>query len=123
MIVVVATDLPLRPDQLRRLAVRATMGMARVGSFAGHGSGELALAFSTTAGLPREGDGVRSPEFPERQLNLVYEATVEVTEESVLNALCAGRDTTGRAGRFVPGLLDDPARLERLREIDRFFEV
>lgn len=121
VIVVVATDLPLRPDQLRRLSVRATMGLSRVGSFAGHGSGEIALAFSTTAGLARDRSQSRPAEVAERSLNAVYEATVEAVEESVLNALCAGRDTTGRGGRFVPGLLGDPLRRTRLETIERFF--
>ncbi len=115
VIVVLATDAPLRPDQLKRLCVRAGLGLARVGSFASHASGEIILGFSTTLGEPRR---VRTPLFKvenlhDFHLNPFYEAAVESVEESVLNALTANIPeplTRGRDRHLVyslPGELMD----------------
>ena len=97
-IAVVATDAPLSGHELGRVARRAGLGLARTGSVAHHGSGEIFVAFSTTTpAKPTAGD----------VLNEVFAATVEATEESVLNALWAAPDVQGRAGRVVPGLPHD----------------
>ena len=88
-IVVVATDAPLSPRQLERVARRAGLGLARTGSVAHHGSGEIFLAFAT-------GDA-RS--VPDGELDPLFAATVDATEEAVLNALWAAEDVTGRDGR------------------------
>ena len=86
-IAVVATDAPLGPAQLTRVARRAGLGLARTGSVAHHGSGEIFVAFSTTArGEPAP------PTLPDTELDPLFLATVEATEESVLNALWNGRD-------------------------------
>ena len=93
-IAVVATDAPLTPPQLERLARRAGLGLARAGSVAHHGSGEIFVAFATS--------GERS--FPDRELNPLFQAAVDATEEAVLCSLWAAVDTEGREGRLVRAL-------------------
>jgi D-aminopeptidase len=105
-IVVLATDAPLPSAELERVARRAGLGLARMGSVAHHGSGEIFLAFSV---LP-EATGVEREEVDE-----LFAAAVEATEEAVLNALWAAPDVTGREGRVVRGLPHDEV-LELLRE-------
>jgi D-aminopeptidase len=109
-IAVVATDLPLSADQLTRLARRAGLGLARTGSVAHHGSGEIFLAFSTSGRRPRGESGRRTEatSFPDGELNGVFAAAVEATEAAVVNALWAAPDVTGRAGRRTPGLPHEP---------------
>ena len=104
-IVVVATDAPLSPAQLARVARRAGLGLGRTGSVAQHGSGEIFLALSTGARRPR-GDPPAAG-LPDRALDDLFAATVEATEEAVLNALWAAPDVTGRGGRRVAGLPHD----------------
>ncbi len=106
IIVILATDAPLRPDQLRRISVRAGLGLGRSGSFAGHGSGEIILAFSTMLGEPRDPKGplMKVENLHDSFLNPFYEAAVECVEESVWKALVAGRDTIGRDGHRVFGI-------------------
>jgi D-aminopeptidase len=96
-IVVLATDAACSPPQLERLARRTGLGLARVGSAAHHGSGEIFLAFATATGSS----------YPDGELNALFEATVDATEEAVLNALWAAVDTTGREGRVVRALPHD----------------
>jgi D-aminopeptidase len=104
-IAVVATDAPLASASLERLARRAGLGLARIGSVAHHGSGEIFLGFSTS----RDGEVLEG-----RELDALFAATVESTEEAVLNALWAAPDVTGRDGRVVRGLPHDEV-LELLR--------
>ena len=98
IILVVATDAPLSCLQLQRLARRAAMGLARTGSCAHHGSGDLVVAFSTANALPRGWKGPRNwTLLPDQELDSLYRAAVEASEEAVLNALwwaetCVGRD-------------------------------
>jgi len=91
---VVATDAPLTPSQLERVARRAGLGLARAGSVAHHGSGEIFVAFATAT----------ERSFPDRDLNPLFQATVDATEEAVLCSLWAAVDTTGREGRLVRAL-------------------
>jgi D-aminopeptidase len=93
-IAVLATDAPLAPPQLERLARRAGLGLARAGSVAHHGSGEIFVAFATS--------DERS--FPDRELDPLFQAAVDATEEAVLCSLWAAVDTTGREGRLVRAL-------------------
>ena len=93
-IAVVATDAALGAASLERVARRAGLGLARTGSVAHHGSGEIFLAFSTSRGDEVEGRG----------LDPIFAATVEATEEAVLNALWAAPDVEGREGRIERGL-------------------
>jgi D-aminopeptidase len=112
-IVVVATDAPMVPHQVRRLAVRAGLGLARCGSTGHNGSGELMIAFSTANRIPLsssdgtlpvrailDGPGADSPDV----YNELFVATVEAVEESVLNALFAAETTTGRDGNVLHAL-------------------
>ena len=97
-IAVVATDAPLQPAQLERLARRAGLGLARTGSVAHHGSGEIFVAFSTVASERDESPPIRLDRstVPDAHLNPLFAAVVEATEEAVLNALWAAVDTEGR---------------------------
>jgi D-aminopeptidase len=104
-IAVVATDAPVASASLERIARRAGLGLARTGSVAHHGSGEIFLAFSTARG---------SGTLEGRALDPLFGATVEATEEAVLNALWAAPDVTGREGRVERGLPHDEV-LEILR--------
>jgi len=105
IIIVVATDAPLLPTQLDRVARRAGMGLARMGSFAGNGSGDIFVAFST-ANARAMGDGrVLGAEFLENsRLDGLFEATVQATEEAIVNAMVAARDMTGEGGRYAKAL-------------------
>lgn len=109
-IAIVATDAPLHPAQLERLARRAGLGLARTGSVAHHGSGEIFLAFSTAAAERAERPPPRLDRtwVPDGRLDPLFAATVEATEEAVLNALWAAVDTTGREGRVVRALPHGP---------------
>jgi D-aminopeptidase len=104
-IAVVATDAPLTPPQLERLARRAGLGLARTGSVASHGSGEIFIAFSTAQG---------GGQLEGRGLDGLFAATVEAAEEAVVNTLWAAPDVTGREGRSERGLPHDEV-LELLR--------
>jgi D-aminopeptidase len=117
-IAVVATDTPLASSQLTRLARRAGLGLGRVGSVAHHGSGEIFLALSTTGRRPREQAGRRDASFADADLDALFAAVVDASEEAVLNALWAAPDVTGRDGRVIRGLPHD-AVLVRLREHGR----
>ena len=105
-IAVVATDAPLASAQLTRLARRAGLGLARTGSVAHHGSGEIFLAFATAGRRSRAEAGRRAEDasVADGDLNALFAATVDASEEAVLNALWAAGDVHGRAGRFTPGL-------------------
>lgn len=103
-IAVCATDAPLAPHQLRRLALRPLLGLARAGSYAAEGSGEIGLAFTTVA----EG-GVANSE-----LNPYLLAAWEAAHEAVLNCLVAGRPA-----RRLDGTMQDPFPLERVRSLAR----
>lgn len=104
--VVVATDAPLESGALSRLARRAGMGLARTGSTAGHGSGEIFLAFSTGYRIPRgSGRALRRVEFLDDEfLDPFFGAVVDATEEAVLDALFRADTVVGRDGNVARGL-------------------
>ena len=106
VIVVVATDVPLEHRQLQRVIRRAGAGLARVGSFHGHGSGDVFLGFSTANRTPHsaKSDLLAMRVLAEARIDALFEATAEATQEAVLDALAASPDTNGRAGHFRPGL-------------------
>jgi L-aminopeptidase/D-esterase-like protein len=114
IIIVVATDAPLLPHQLKRLARRASLGLARTGSVSGNGSGDLFLAFSTAnRGAADPEKATHSVEtIPNDRLDPIFEATVQATEEAIVNALVANKSMTGRDGHTVDALPHD-----RLREL------
>jgi D-aminopeptidase len=108
IIIVVATDAPLLPHQLDRIARRSGMGLARMGSFAGNGSGDIFVAFSTANAQSMEGDLTRSAEFLDnRHLDALFEATVQATEEAIVNSMVAARDMQGNAGTNAVALPHD----------------
>ncbi len=105
IIIVIATDAPLLPHQLKRLAKRAGMGLARMGSYAGNGSGDIFIAFSTAnAAALRGGDKVESTSIGNDALNPLFLATVEATEEAIVNAMVAARDMVGNDGHSARAL-------------------
>jgi D-aminopeptidase len=108
-IVVLATDAPLLPHQLRRLAERAGMGLARGGSYASNGSGEQFLAFSTANRLPRDADTYTPQALVDgrRGITPLFAAAVEATEEAVVNALVAAETVVGRDGNTLFALPHD----------------
>jgi L-aminopeptidase/D-esterase-like protein len=113
IIIVVATDAPLIPTQLKRVARKASLGLGRDGSYSGDGSGDIFIAFSTAnpgAGDPK---GIRDIKMlPNDQLNPVFLATVQATEEAVINAMVAAETMKGVNDREVIALPHD-----RLREV------
>lgn len=94
-IFVVATDAPLASVDLRRIAWRCFLGMARTGAIGGHASGDLAVAFTTSTHQERQDRAV---------MTALFRAVVEASEEAILNALFAAETTEGRDGRVVPSL-------------------
>ena len=105
-IAVVATDAPLSSTQLTRIARRAGLGLARTGSVAHHGSGEIFTAFSTTARVARGGPDRAA--LPDGDLDPLFSATVDATEEAVLNALWAAETTSGRDDLVFERLPHEP---------------
>jgi D-aminopeptidase len=103
-IVVVASDAPLLSAQLTRLARRAGLGLARTGSVAHNGSGEIFLAFSTTARQPRDHARTSVETVADGELDELFLATVDATEEAVLNALWSAERVEGREGRVAEAL-------------------
>src|SRR6266581_2932266 len=113
IIVIVATDTPLLPHQLKRLARRVPLGLGRNGSISGNGSGDLFIAFSTANKDAGRTAGVRDLKMvPNESLDAVFAATVAATEEAIVNAMVAARYMTGVDGHRVIGIPHD-----RLRDI------
>ncbi len=113
IIIVVATDAPLLPHQLKRLARRAALGLARNGSTSGNGSGDIFIAFSTAnPGTARPTGTASLTMLPNERMNPLFEATVQATEEAVVNAMVAAQTMTGVDGHRVVALPHD-----RLRQV------
>jgi len=115
IIVVVATDAPLLPHQLKRIARRVTLGLGRLGSISGNDSGDIFIAFSTAnagAGLAQKAAPVEI--LPIGQMDALFEATVQATEEAVVNSMIAAKPMTGIDNHTVEALPHD-----RLRELLR----
>jgi D-aminopeptidase len=106
IVIVVATDAPLNSRQLDRVAKRAAMGLARTGSCANDSSGDFIISFSNSRRIPRVNDSptLLLPELSDSNIDPVFQATVEATEEAVLNALCMAATTVGRDGNMSPSL-------------------
>ena len=113
IIVVVATDAPLMPHQLKRIARRAGLGLARNGFFGNNESGDIFIAFSTANAPKVGGPQLASAQFLVNDaLDPLFEATVEAVEEAVVNALVAGSEMHGQDGRYALAL--PHAELKRL---------
>ncbi|WP_414660355.1 DmpA family aminopeptidase [Horticoccus sp. 23ND18S-11] len=114
ILIIVATDAPLLPHQLKRLARRAALGLARTGAVSGNGSGDLFLAFSTApVGTSAAiGTPVDVKALTNEGMSPLFESTVEAVEEAIINALVAGETMTGRDGHTAEGV-----PIPRLQEI------
>lgn len=113
IIVIVATDAPLIPTQLKRLARRVSLGLGRNGSYSGDGSGDIFIAFSTANPNAEDPKGLRQiTMLPNDSLDPIFLATVEATEEAVINAMVAAETMTGADNHTVIALPHD-----RLREV------
>lgn len=114
IIVVIATDAPLLPGQCRRLAQRATVGLARMGGIGADSSGDLFLAFSTAnRGMAERvppGESVRVRMLPNAAMTPLFEAVAEATEEAILNALCRATTMTGANGHTAHAIPYDLLR-------------
>ncbi len=119
IIIVVATDAPLLPHQVQRLARRATLGLARTGSTSGNGSGDIFIAFSTANPNAAAAQApVHVTMAPNDSLNPVFEATVQATEEAIVNALVGAETMRGARGSVVTALPHDKLQ-DVLRKYNR----
>lgn len=116
IIVVVATDIPLISSQLNRVAKRAALGIGRTGSYAAASSGEIIIAFSTANRKSRqsisENKFITLKSISDVHINAVYEATIEATEEAIINSIFCSNGMSGREQRWCP-----PVPHERIIEI------
>ena len=108
VIVVLATDLPLADRQLQRVARRGGAGLARLGAYWGHGSGDICLCFTTADPVAHEPEAAFAPQarLSDAHIDTAFRAAAESTQEAVLNALCTAPATAGRDGRIYPALAD-----------------
>jgi D-aminopeptidase len=119
IIIVVATDAPLLPHQLKRVAKRAALGLARTGSFADNGSGDIFIAFSTADESLGEIDRLLTHRsVPNDALDPLFAATVRATEEAIINSMIAARDMTGDQGSSAAALPHD-ALMEVMQQYGR----
>jgi len=120
IIIVVATDAPLLPHQLKGLVKRAALGLARNGSVAAHVSGDIFIAFSTANAAGFEESKVAAVQMlPNDRLTPLFTATVQATEEAIINSLIAAETMTGINGRTVHAIPHDRLQ-EVLRKYNRF---
>ena len=113
LIIVLATDAPLLPHQLKRLAKRAALGMARTGSLGGNGSGDIFLAFSTAHPTAARGDEKGLTTIQALSNNFIdplLMASAYATEEAIINSMIAAADMTGHKGVSVKALPHDQVR-------------
>jgi D-aminopeptidase len=119
IIVVVATDAPLIPTQLKRIAKKVSLGLGRDGSYSGDGSGDIFIAFSTANPGAVSTKGVHQlTMLPNDSLDPIFLATVQATEEAVVNAMVAAETMTGINNRIVIALPHERLR-EALRKYNR----
>ncbi len=122
IIIVLATDAPLLPHQLKRLTRRIPMGLALLGGIAGHTSGDIFVAFSTAnPDAARGGAVTQIAMLPNDVMNPLFEATIEATEEAIVNALVAAPTMVGINGYTVPALPHEQVR-DVLRQYGRLAE-
>jgi len=108
IIVVLATDAPLLPHQLKRVAKRAALGIGRMGGIGGNSSGDIFLAFSTAnPGAAADTGLVQVTALPNEAINPVFEAATDASSEAILNAMLAAETMTGADGRRVFALPHD----------------
>ena len=113
IIIVLATDAPLLPHQLKRVVKRAALGVARNGGIGGNESGDIFIAFSTAnPGAANQSEVVSLQMIPNSRISPIFLATVQATEEAIINAIVSAETMTGRDGNTVYGLPH-----ERLKEV------
>jgi D-aminopeptidase len=123
IIVVVATDAPLLPHQLKRIARRVTLGLGRLGSISGNDSGDIFIAFSTAnTGAWQAQKPTTVQMVANEKMDNLFEATVQATEEAVVNAMIAAKTMTGINNYVVEALPHDRLR-EVLRKYNRLVTV
>jgi L-aminopeptidase/D-esterase-like protein len=120
IIIVVATDAPVLPHQLKRIAKRASLGLGRNGTIASNGSGDIFIAFSTFhKNIGTEQGGLYDLKMlGNSELNPIFRSTVEASEEAVINAMVAAETMTGKNGTKVYAIPHDRLR-EALRKFNR----
>jgi D-aminopeptidase len=123
IIITVATDAPLLPHQLKRLARRASLGLARTGSTSGNGSGDIFIAFSTANARAARPSGLpQLTMLPNDRMDALFAATVEATEEAIVNALVAAETMTGVDNHTAVAIPHDRLR-EVLKKYNRLAEL
>jgi L-aminopeptidase/D-esterase-like protein len=111
IIIVVGTDAPLLPHQLKRIARRAALGLARTGSVSSNGSGDIFIAFSTAnANAASAAETAPVAMLSNARIGAVFEATVQATEEAIVNALVAAEPMTGVDGHRIDAISHDALR-------------
>lgn len=119
IIVVVATDAPLLPNQLKRIVQRVPLGVTRTGGIGGNGSGDIFIAFSTANANAFSNDSTEQVStLPNEQMNALFAATIQATEEAIINALVAGKTLKGINDNTVYGMPVD-AVLKILKKYNR----
>ncbi|MBB5400854.1 DmpA family aminopeptidase [Paraburkholderia youngii] len=115
IIMIVATDAPLDARQLKRLSLRAAAGLARTGSVYGHGSGDIALAFSTAYTVPHGADFVALPPLvADHWMDPLFRACADSVEQAIVDALWSAESVTGRDGHRRLSLRDSVPELAQL---------
>ena len=124
IIIIAATDAPLLPHQLKRLARRASLGLGRLGSISMNGSGDIFVAFSTAnaEAVANESGEARLRMLANSDLNPLFEGVVQATEEAIVNSMIAARDMTGVNGRRIYAIPHERLQ-EILRRYDRLVAV
>lgn len=123
IIVILATDAPLLPDQLKRLAQRIPLGITRTGGIGGNGSGDIFLTFSTANKNAFSTDTAQQViTLANESMNALFAATVQATEEAIINALFAGEKLTGINNNTVYGLPEE-AVMQILKKYNRLNKV
>jgi D-aminopeptidase len=123
IIIVIATDAPLLPHQLKRIAKRASLGVGRLGGLGGNPSGDIFVAFSTAnPGAAKPDANVSVTMVPNERITPLFEATVQATEEAIVNAMVAAETMTGINGLRVYALPHERLRTA-LRKYNRLVET
>ena len=105
-ILILATDLPVTSRQLGRILRRCSVGLARLGSFIGHGSGEVFIGFSTANRIPEEDDCFDLKCIHESHINTAFRAAAEATEEAILQSMLHAKAVTGYSGKVRRSLTE-----------------
>lgn len=108
IILILATDIPLSSRQLKRVIKRVYPGISRTGSYTGNGSGEIVIGFSTANIIKHyeESDIINIKVINENKINKIFKATVEATEEAILNSMICSNSTVNRKGKTIYSLKD-----------------